>query len=402
MSGQEGQEGWLEDANRYIAQTYARLPICLIRGEGSYVWDTKGHKYLDLVMGIGVNGLGHCHPRVVAAIREQAGKLWHISNLYHIEPQIQLAKGLCQISFADRAFFCNSGGEANEACIKLARKYAKDSGHPDRYEIITMEGSFHGRTLATLTATAQTKYHKGFEPLPEGFKYVPFNDLKAVEAAVGSKTAAIMLEPIQALGGVNVPADDFLPGLRRLCDEKGLLLVLDEVFTGFGRTGTMFCHQRYGIEPDIMALAKALAGGLPVGAMLAKEKVARSFGPGTHAATFGGNPLVAAVGVEVLKVIREENLVARAEEMGNYFLGRLKDLQKKYAFIKEVRGKGLLIGVELEFPGKEIDVRCQEKGLLINSLGDKVLRIIPALNVKREEIDQAVAVLDQVLGGMGK
>jgi acetylornithine/N-succinyldiaminopimelate aminotransferase len=402
MSGQEGQEGWLEDANRYIAQTYARLPICLIRGEGSYVWDTKGHKYLDLVMGIGVNGLGHCHPRVVAAIREQAGKLWHVSNLYHIEPQIQLAKGLCQISFADRAFFCNSGGEANEACIKLARKYAKDSGHPDRYEIITMEGSFHGRTLATLTATAQTKYHKGFEPLPEGFKYVPFNDLKAVEAAVGSKTAAIMLEPIQALGGVNVPADDFLPGLRRLCDEKGLLLVLDEVFTGFGRTGTMFCHQRYGIEPDIMALAKALAGGLPVGAMLAKEKVARSFGPGTHAATFGGNPLVAAVGVEVLKVIREENLVARAEEMGNYFLGRLKDLQKKYAFIKEVRGKGLLIGVELEFPGKEIDVRCQEKGLLINSLGDKVLRIIPALNVKREEIDQAVTVLDQVLGGMGK
>jgi len=397
-----GQEGWLEDANRYIAQTYARLPICLIRGEGSYVWDTKGHKYLDLVMGIGVNGLGHCHPRVVAAIREQAGKLLHVSNLYHIEPQIQLAKALCQISFADRAFFCNSGGEANEACIKLARKYAKDSGHPERYEIITMEGSFHGRTLATLTATAQTKYHKGFEPLPEGFKYVPFNDLKVVEAAVGTKTAAIMLEPIQALGGVNVPADDFLPGLRRLCDEKGLLLVLDEVFTGFGRTGAMFCHQHYGIEPDVMALAKALAGGLPVGAMLAKEKVAQSFGPGTHAATFGGNPLIASVGVEVLKVIQEEGLVSHAEGMGNYFMGRLKDLQKKYAFIKEVRGKGLLIGVELEFPGKEIDLRCQEKGLLINSLGDKVLRIIPALNVKREEIDQAVTVLDQVLGGMGK
>jgi len=396
------QEGWIEDANRYIAQTYARLPICLIKGEGSYVWDTEGHKYLDLVMGIGVNGLGHCHPRVVAAIREQAGKLLHVSNLYHIEPQIQLAKALCRISFADRAFFCNSGGEANEACIKLARKYAKDSGHPERYEIITMEGSFHGRTLATLTATAQTKYHKGFEPLPEGFKYVPFNDLKAVEATVGSKTAAIMLEPIQALGGVNVPADDFLPGLRRLCDEKGLLLILDEVFTGFGRTGAMFCHQRYGIEPDVMALAKALAGGLPVGAMLAKEKVAQSFSPGTHAATFGGNPLVASVGVEVLKIIQEEGLVAYAEEMGNYFMGRLKDLQRKFGFIKEVRGKGLLIGVELEFPGKEIDVRCQEKGLLVNSLGDKVLRIIPALNVKREEIDQAVAVLDEVLGGMGK
>jgi acetylornithine/N-succinyldiaminopimelate aminotransferase len=397
-----GQQGWLEDANRYIAQTYARLPICLIRGEGSYVWDSEGRKYLDFVMGIGVNGLGHCHPRVVAAIREQAGKLLHVSNLYHIEPQVRLAKVLCEVSFADRAFFCNSGGEANEACIKLARKYAKDSGHPDRYEIITMEGSFHGRTLAALTATAQTKYHKGFEPLPEGFQYVPFNDLKAVEAAVSSKTAAIMLEPIQALGGVNVPADDFLPGLRKLCDEKGLLLILDEVFTGFGRTGTMFCYQRYGIEPDIMALAKALAGGLPVGAMLAKERVAQSFGPGTHAATFGGNPLVASVGVEVLKILQEEDLPAHAERMGHYFVGRLKDLQKKYGFIKEVRGKGLLIGVELEFPGKEIDLRCQEKGLLINSLGDKVLRIIPALNVKREEIDQAVTVLDEVLAGMGK
>jgi acetylornithine/N-succinyldiaminopimelate aminotransferase len=396
------QQGWLEDSNRYLAQTYARLPICLIKGEGSYVWDNEGRRYLDLVMGIGVNGLGHCHPRVVAAIREQAGRLLHVSNLYHIEPQIQLAKALCQISFADRAFFCNSGGEANEACIKLARKYAKDNGHPDRYEIITMEGSFHGRTLATLTATAQTKYHKGFEPLPEGFRYVPFNDLRAVEAAVSSKTAAIMFEPIQALGGVNVPADDFLPGVRHLCDERGLLLILDEVFTGFGRTGTLFCHQRYGIEPDIMALAKALAGGLPVGAMLAKEKVAQSFGPGTHAATFGGNPLVAFVGVEVLKVIQEEDLVARAEQMGNYFMGRLQDLQRKYGFIKQVRGKGLLIGVELEFPGKEIDVRCQEKGLLINSLGDKVLRIIPALNIKREEIDQAITVLDEVLGGMGK
>jgi acetylornithine/N-succinyldiaminopimelate aminotransferase len=396
------QGGWLEDANRYVAQTYARLPICLVRGEGSDVWDIEGRRYLDLVMGIGVNGLGHCHPRVVAAIREQAAKLLHVSNLYHIEPQIQLAKALCQISFADRAFFCNSGGEANEACIKLARKYAKDGGHAERYEIITMEGSFHGRTLATLTATAQTKYHKGFEPLPEGFRYVPFNDLKAAESAISSKTAAIMLEPIQALGGVNVPADDYLPGLRRLCDEKGLLLVLDEVFTGFGRTGTMFCHQRYGIEPDIMALAKALAGGLPVGAMLAKERVAQSFGPGTHAATFGGNPLVAAVGVEVLKVIQEENLVARSEEMGNYFMGRLKELQQKYTFIKEVRGKGLLIGVELAFPGKEIDLRCQERGILINSLGDKVLRIIPALNVKREEIDQTVKVLDEILGGMGK
>jgi len=396
------QEGWMEDANRYVAQTYTRLPICLVKGEGSSVWDSEGRRYLDLVMGIGVNGLGHCHPKVVAAIREQAGRLLHVSNLYHIEAQIRLAKALCEVSFADRVFFCNSGGEANEACIKLARKYAKDSGHPERYEIITMEGSFHGRTLATLTATAQTKYHKGFEPLPEGFKYVPFNDLRATEAALSQKTAAIMLEPIQALGGVNVPADDFLPGLRRLCDEKGLLLILDEVFTGIGRTGAMFCHQHYGIEPDVMSLAKALAGGLPVGAMLAKEEVAMSFGPGTHAATFGGNPLVAFVGTEVLKAIGEEDLLGNTQRMGGYFMGRLKDLQRKYGFIKEVRGKGLLIGVELEFPGKEIDAQCQERGVLINSLGDKVLRIIPALNVKQGEIDQAIGVLDSVFAGMAK
>jgi len=392
---------WMEDAGRYVAQTYARLPICLVRGEGSYVWDSEGNRYLDFVMGIGVNGLGHCHPRVVGAICEQASRLLHVSNLYHIEPQIQLAKALCEISFADRAFFCNSGGEANEACIKLARKYAKDAGHPDRYEIITMQGSFHGRTLGSLAATAQTKYHKGFEPLPDGFKYVPFNDLRAVEAAVSDKTAAVMLEPIQALGGVNVPSDDFLPGLRRLCDEKGLLLVLDEVFTGIARTGSMFCYQHYGIEPDVMALAKALAGGLPVGAMLAKEEVAKSFSPGTHAATFGGNPLVARVGTEVLKIIQEEDLAGHARRMGDYFQEQLRGLQSSYGFIKEVRGKGLLIGVELDFPGKEIDVRCQEKGLLINSLGDKVLRIIPPLNVKKEEIDQAIGVLDEIFAGMG-
>ncbi len=392
---------WMEDAGRYVAQTYARLPICLVRGEGSYVWDSEGNRYLDFVMGIGVNGLGHCHPRVVEAICEQASRLLHVSNLYHIEPQIQLAKALCEISFADRAFFCNSGGEANEACIKLARKYAKDAGHPDRYEIITMQGSFHGRTLGSLAATAQTKYHKGFEPLPDGFKYVPFNDLRAVEVAVSDKTAAVMLEPIQALGGVNVPSDDFLPGLRRLCDEKGLLLVLDEVFTGIARTGSMFCYQHYGIEPDVMALAKALAGGLPVGAMLAKEEVAKSFSPGTHAATFGGNPLVARVGTEVLKIIQEEDLAGHARRMGDYFQEQLRGLQSSYGFIKEVRGKGLLIGVELDFPGKEIDVRCQEKGLLINSLGDKVLRIIPPLNVKKEEIDQAIGVLDEIFAGMG-
>ncbi|MBI5167433.1 MAG: aminotransferase class III-fold pyridoxal phosphate-dependent enzyme, partial [candidate division NC10 bacterium] len=272
----------------------------------------------------------------------------------------------------------------------------------DRYEIITMRNSFHGRTLATVTATAQEKYHHGFEPLVPGFKYIPFNDLKAVERAIDSHTAAIMLEPIQALGGVNVPTKDYLPGLRRLCDDAGVLLILDEVFTGIGRTGRMFCYEHYGIEPDIMTLAKAMAGGLPIGAMLATEEVAAAFVPGSHAATFGGNPFVTAVACEVMKTIAEENLLENSLRMGEYFMSALKELQGKYPFIKEVRGKGLLIGVELEFLGKEIDLRCQKKGLLINSLGDRVLRLLPPLNVTKGEIDQATGVLNEVFAEISK
>jgi len=392
----------IKDSNRYIANTYTRLPVVLVRGKGTRVWDSDGYGYLDFVSGIGVNGLGHCHPRVVAAIKDQAERLLHVSNLYHIEPQVQLARLLCEGSFADRVFFCNSGAEANEAAIKLARKYAKERYSSDRYEIITMRNSFHGRTLATVTATAQEKYHQGFEPLVPGFKYIPFNDLKAVERAIDSHTAAIMLEPIQALGGVNLPTDDYLPGLRKLCDESGALLILDEVFTGVGRTGRMFCYEHYGIEPEIMTLAKALAGGLPIGAMLAKEEVATSFGPGSHAATFGGNPFVTAVACEVMKTIAEENLLENAHRMGEHFMSALKELQGKYPFIREVRGKGLLIGVELEFLGKEIDLRCQKKGLLINSLGDRVLRLLPPLNVTREEIDQATGVLNEVFAEISK
>lgn len=386
----------IQEATRYLANTYTRLPVVLVRGKGARVWDSDGREYLDFVSGIGVNGLGHCHPRVVAAIKGQAERLLHVSNLYYIEPQVQLARLLCEGSFADRVFFCNSGAEANEAAIKLARKHAKERSSSDRYEIITMRNSFHGRTLATVTATAQEKYHQGFEPLVPGFKYVPFNDLKAVERAIDSHTAAIMLEPVQALGGVNVPGDDYLPGLRRLCNDSGVLLILDEVFTGIGRTGRMFCYEHYGIEPDIMTLAKALAGGLPIGAMLAKEEVAASFGPGSHAATFGGNPFVTAVACEVIQVIREEGLVENARQMGEYFISALKEIQGKYPFIREVRGKGLLLGLELEFPGKEIDMRCMKKGVLINSLGDKVLRLLPPLHVTREEIDQATGVLNEV------
>lgn len=392
----------IKDADRYLVNTYTRLPVVLVRGKGARVWDSDGREYLDFVSGIGVNGLGHCHPRVVAAIKDQAEKLLHVSNLYHIEPQVQLARLLCEVSFADRVFFCNSGAEANEAAIKLARKHVKERYSSDRYEIITMRNSFHGRTLATVTATAQEKYQQGFEPLVPGFKYVPFNDLKAVERAIDSHTAAIMLEPVQALGGVNVPADDYLPGLRRLCNDSGVLLILDEVFTGIGRTGRMFCYQHYGIEPDIMTLAKALAGGLPIGAMLAKEEVAASFGPGSHAATFGGNPFVTAVACEVIQVILGGGLVENARQMGEYFISRLKELQRKYPFIKEVRGKGLLLGLELEFPGKEIDLRCMGKGVLINSLGDKVLRLLPPLHVTREEIDRAIGVLDEVFEEISK
>jgi len=383
---------------KYIATTYARYPIALVRGEGCRVWDADGKAYLDFVAGIAVCALGHSHPRLIRAITAQAQRLLHVSNLYHIEPQARLAELLCRHSFADRAFFCNSGAEANEAALKLARKYAKERFSSDRTEVITMRGSFHGRTLATVTATAQEKYHKGFEPLVPGFRYVPFNDLRAAELAVDARTAAILVEPIQGEGGVQVAADGYLAGLRRLCDERGVLLIFDEVQTGLGRTGTLFAYQQAGVAPDILTLAKALAGGIPMGAMLAREEVMAAFSPGSHAATFGGNPFASAVALETLNTILEEDLPGRAARLGARILDRLRALQARLPVIRALRGRGLLIGIEVAADAKAIVATCMERGLLILTAGDDVLRLVPPLILSEAEADEGLAILQGVLG----
>jgi predicted acetylornithine/succinylornithine family transaminase len=383
---------------KYIATTYARYPIALVRGEGCRVWDADGKAYLDFVAGIAVCALGHSHPRLVRVITAQAQRLLHVSNLYHIEPQARLAELLCRHSFADRAFFCNSGAEANEAALKLARKYAKERFSSDRTEVITMRGSFHGRTLATVTATAQEKYHKGFEPLVPGFRYVPFNDLRAVELAVDARTAAILVEPIQGEGGVQAAADGYLAGLRRFCDERGVLLIFDEVQTGLGRTGTLFAYQQAGVAPDILTLAKALAGGIPMGAMLAREEVMAAFSPGSHAATFGGNPFASAVALETLNTILEEDLPGRAARLGARILDRLRALQARLPVIRALRGRGLLIGIEVAADAKAIVATCMERGLLILTAGDDVLRLVPPLILSEAEADEGLAILEGVLG----
>jgi acetylornithine aminotransferase/acetylornithine/N-succinyldiaminopimelate aminotransferase len=385
-------------AARVLATTYARFPLALVRGAGARVWDADGVEYLDFVAGIAVTALGHCHPKVTAALQAQAQTLLHVSNLYHIEPQIRLAQLLCEHSFADRCFFCNSGAEANEAAIKLARKYAKDHLSTDRYEIICMRDSFHGRTLAAVTATGQEKYHHGFEPLVPGFKHVPFNDLKAVERALDSRTCAVLVEPVQGEGGVRVPDPGYLPGLRRLCDAAGALLILDEVQVGMGRTGTLFAYQQSGIEPDILTLAKALANGVPIGALLAREAVAASFTPGTHAATFGGNPLATAAAVAVVTTLLEERIPEHAARLGKYCLGRLEGLKARHPRIREVRGMGLLIGIEIEGSARDVVQRCMARGLLVLTAGDAVLRMVPPLIITEAEVDRAVAILDQALG----
>ncbi|MFH0812476.1 MAG: aspartate aminotransferase family protein [Pseudomonadota bacterium] len=389
----------INDSTTYLFSTYNRFPIVLVRGEGSRVWDQDGKEYLDFVAGLAVCNLGHCHPKIVEAITIQARKLLHVSNLYHIQPQIELAKLLVHSSFADKVFFCNSGAEANEGAIKLARKYMRDNYKEERFEIIVMHNSFHGRTLATLTATGQDKFKVGFAPLVPGFKHVPFNDMEALRRAVTDQTSAIMVEPIQAEGGVNCPSDNYFPELRAFCDEKKLLLIFDEVQVGMGRTGKLFAYEHYGITPDIMTLAKALAGGLPIGAILARNEVAQSFTAGTHASTFGGNPLITAAGIASLTSLNDPALLEHCRSMGAYFMDKLNQLKGKYSFIREVRGKGLLIGVELDRPGAEIVNKCLEKRVLINCVQDKVLRFLPPLIVTKEEVDRVIATLDEVLSG---
>jgi acetylornithine/N-succinyldiaminopimelate aminotransferase len=379
-----------------MATTYGRFPIVLTQGEGCTLRDTEGRTYTDFVAGIAVCNIGHAHPGVAQAVADQARRLVHVSNLYYTEPQIALAEWLVAHSFADRVFFCNSGAEANEAAIKLSRKYFKDRGAPERFRIITMEGSFHGRTMATLSATGQAKIQKGFEPLVDGFDIVPFDDLDAVRDAITEETCAVMLEPIQGEGGVRCPASGYLEGLRKLCDQEGLLLIFDEVQTGMGRTGKLFAYEHFAMTPDIMTLAKALANGLPIGAMMAKEKVAASFTPGSHASTFGGTPLVATAALTVVKALLEEGALRNCERVGQYFKDRLLGLKSKYAFVQEVRGKGLLLGLDLNRDGGAIVKACMERGFLINCTQEHVLRFIPPLIIQEGQIDSLIACLDAV------
>ncbi|MBS3918847.1 MAG: aspartate aminotransferase family protein [Deltaproteobacteria bacterium] len=387
-------------SEQVIAHTYNRFPILPVRGKGTRIWDIEGKEYIDFFSGLAVCNLGHCHPKVVRAIQAQAEKLIHVSNLYYIEPQIELASLLCKHSFADKVFFCNSGAEANEGALKLARKYAKEKAGEDRYEIITMERSFHGRTLATLTATGQTKYHKGYAPLMPGFKYVPFNNLKAVREAIGSKTCAVLLEPIQGEGGVNIPSEGYLKGLREICDEKGILLILDEVQVGMGRTGKLFAYEHEDIQPDMLTVAKSLAGGVPIGALLIKEEIARSFEPGDHASTFGGNFLATAAGVAALNAILEEGMLENCRRVGEHFLARLQEVKERFPFVQDVRGRGLILGMELEMDGAEIVKEMMKRGFLINCTMNKVLRFLPPLIVTEEEVDRMISALEKVFKGI--
>jgi len=380
----------LDDSQKYLFPTYARFPLALVKGKGCTVWDEQGKEYVDFVAGIAVCNLGHCHPAIVEAVREQVDTLIHVSNLYHIEPQVAFARLLVESSFADKAFFCNSGAEANEGAIKLARKYMRDRGENERVEIITAVNSFHGRTMATLTATGQDKVKKGFAPLVPGFVHVPFNDLAAIENALTDKTAAILVEPIQGEGGVVVPDDGYLAALRALCDKHGMLLIFDEIQTGMGRTGTLFCYEQFDVTPDIMTLAKGLAGGLPIGAVLARDQVAQSLGTGTHAATFGGNPLVTAAGIAAFTVVKNPAFLEHCRAMGSYLVEQLLKLKEKHPVIKTIRGKGLLIGAALSVPCADIVKACMEKGVLLNCVQDTVLRFIPPLVVTKEEIDRVV------------
>ncbi|HZE35309.1 MAG TPA: aspartate aminotransferase family protein [Candidatus Eisenbacteria bacterium] len=388
----------IDMADKHLMAFTKRQPVALVRGEGSRVWDSDGKEYLDFTGGISVTALGHSHPKVVGTLREQAATLLHVSNIFHIPQQAQLAQLLCAHSFADRVFFSNSGAEANETAIKLARKWAKEHGASDRGDIISMRGGFHGRTLATVTATAQEKYHHGYEPLPGGFKYVAYNDLKALERAVDSRTAAVLVEPIQGEGGVIVPDDGYLPGLRKLCDEAGILLILDEIQTGMGRTGKLWAYEHSGVAPDIMTLAKALANGVPIGATLATEGVASAFTPGSHGSTFGGNPLATAVGVTVFGTLLEDKLAARAGRMGELLIQELESLRARYPkAITDVRGRGLLVGVDMVAPVGDLVTACRERGLLALTAGDNALRLAPALIVTEKEIGEGCAIIDKAL-----
>ncbi len=378
----------------FVIKTYTRTPVVVVKGKGLKVWDLDGNEYLDFFPGWAVSGLGHCHPMVVNAVRNYLKKIIHVPNNYYNMLQGKLAQKMIEHSFKGRVFFCNSGAEANEGAIKLVRAYGSPKG---RYEIITMENSFHGRTLATITATGQPKYQKGFEPLPAGFKSVPFNDLKAVSAAITDKTAGIMVELIQGEGGINVAKGDYIAGLRKICDEKDLVLIFDEVQTGMGRTGKMFCFEHYGVAPDVMTLAKSLGGGLPIGAMVASSKFQDVLKPGMHASTFGGSPIACSAALAVFEAIKKERLLANTVQMGEYLTQSIEELKTKKSIIKEIRGKALMIGMELSIEGKDIVENCFKQKLLINCAHGNVLRVMPGMIVSKKQIDKAIGILNKVM-----
>lgn len=387
---------WQKLEHDYYMPTFKRIPITLIKGQGAKVWDENDKEYLDFVSGIAVNSLGHCHPVVVKAITEQANTLMHTSNLYYTIPQLKLAELLVKNSCMDKVFICNSGTEATEGAVKLARRY----GHihlNGAYEVITGTGSFHGRTLAMVSASGQSKFQEPYIPIPSGFINVDYNNIEALKAATNERTCAVMMEPIQGESGVHLTDDDYLKNVREWCDQKGILLILDEIQTGAGRTGTLFAYQQYGIEPDIMTLAKGLAGGFPIGAILCKDK-ASVFAAGEHGSTFGGNPLACATGYAVFKTIVDNDIPLNAKVTGKYLTKRLNEMKQKYNFISDVRGRGLLQAIELsDKNAMHVVMGCLEKGLLVNKIGDSIIRFMPPLVIGRDEVDKAIDILDAVL-----
>jgi acetylornithine/N-succinyldiaminopimelate aminotransferase len=382
-------------SDRYVIPNYRRFPVCLVRGEGSWIWDAEGHRYLDFFPGWGCNLLGHCPPRVVQAVQEQVAQLIHVPNTWYMEPQVAFAEALSARSFGGQCFFCNSGAEAVEAAIKLARVFGQAQG---RFKVVSMEGGFHGRTYGALSATAQPKYHAGFEPMLPGFSYVPFNDLEAAASVIDSETAAVLVEPIQGEGGVRIPNDRYLSGLRQLCDDRGVLLIFDEVQTGMGRTGTWFAYQYHGIEPDVLTCAKALAGGIAAGVMMARHDVAATLRPGMHASTFGGNPIACRAGLAVVETIEEEGLLARARAIGERFRNQFEALQAELpGHIREIRIRGAMIGLDLTFDASDVVLECLRRRLLVNATHGHVLRLLPALTIDDDQIDEGCAVLAEVL-----
>ena len=389
----------IEDSEHYLMNTYGRLPVLLIKGRGTKVWGSDNKEYLDFVGGVATNVLGHCYPKVVVALQKQAQRLIHVSNWYHIEPQLKLAKILVDNSFADKAFFCNSGTEAVEGAIKLARKYATQKNGTSCFGIVTALNSFHGRTMGALSATGQKKLRKGFEPALPGFEHVPFGDPDAIEKAITPETCAVLIEPVQGESGVRIPPPDYLKEVRRICSDKGVLLILDEIQTGMGRTGKLFAYEHSGITPDIMTLAKGLGSGMPIGAILATDKVAAAFSPGDHGSTFGGNPLAMSAGIATMEALLEGGFILdQCRRMGAYLLTRLKEVAAKHSDIAvEARGAGLLAGLELNRECGPVVSSCLERGLLINCAAGNVIRLMPPLIVQEDEIDSAIGILDEAL-----